>query len=443
MHVREIPQRRLISRRAATLLLGSCVLAPSRVLASTPDRVTGDVVARSQLSTGDLSRLAKVFARARRGESIKLGVIGGSITAGAIASSPATSYSGLLLAWWRKRFPNCDIDLINAGIGGTGSMYGALRVGRDLLSAAPDLVVIEFAVNDSWTDGEAYEGLVRQILAQPNQPAVILLFMMWERGGNDQEMQAKVGRHYNLPMVSFRDAMWPEMAAGRMKWSDYIVDTVHPNDAGHAAAACFLTAMCETAMNAPATKIFDAPNPLPPPLHSLAFQLVDWRDADDLVPVANEGWHQTVDDKDRPIWVGTGPAARISFDWRGTGLVAVLTRAPDDINRLRVCIDGGSFQTLDASIQPKREIIIVAKDLAPGRHIVELVALDDGGKPDARAFSSEEDTGSREENASKQESRAPFRFYRNGKGSGGVGLVGLGSIGQAAVDSDSRRKREM
>ncbi|TDM67962.1 hypothetical protein CEF00_13095 [Lactobacillus crispatus] len=34
-----------------------------------------------------------------------------------------------------------------------------------------------------------------------------------------------------------------------------------------------------------------------------------------------------------------------------------------------------------------------------------------------RAFSSEVDTGSRQENASKQESRAPFRFYRNGKGS--------------------------
>src|SRR6185312_8692715 len=33
------------------------------------------------------------------------------------------------------------------------------------------------------------------------------------------------------------------------------------------------------------------------------------------------------------------------------------------------------------------------------------------------AFSSEVETGSREENASKQESRAPFRFNRNGKGS--------------------------
>jgi hypothetical protein len=33
----------------------------------------------------------------------------------------------------------------------------------------------------------------------------------------------------------------------------------------------------------------------------------------------------------------------------------------------------------------------------------------------ARAFSSEVDTGSRQENASNQESRAPFRFNRNGK----------------------------
>jgi hypothetical protein len=34
-----------------------------------------------------------------------------------------------------------------------------------------------------------------------------------------------------------------------------------------------------------------------------------------------------------------------------------------------------------------------------------------------RAFSSEVATGSRQENASDQESRAPFRFHRNGKGS--------------------------
>jgi lysophospholipase L1-like esterase len=426
MHARGIPQPHLISRRGAVQMLGSCLLAPSRIQATTPDRLTSDIVKRSQLSTGDLSRLAKVFAKARRGEPIKLGVIGGSITAGAIASSAATSYSGLWLAWWQKQFSNCAIDLINAGVGGTGSMYGALRAGRDLLSGMPDLVVIEFAVNDNWTDGEAYEGLVRQILADPNQPAAILLFMMWERGGNDQEMQVKVGRHYDLPMVSFRDAMWPEMAAGRMKWSDYIVDTVHPNDAGHAAAARFLTAMCETGMNAVATKVLNADDPLPPPLHSDAFQQVGWRDAADLVPVANEGWHQTFDDNSRPIWVGTPRAGRISFDWFGTGLVAVFARAPDDLNRLRVCIDGASFRTLDASIQPRRGIIILAEGLAPGRHTLEMVPLDDGGKAD-----------------SASDAVRLVGLGSVGLGSVGLGSLGLGSIGQGAVDSDLRRKREM
>jgi Carbohydrate esterase 2 N-terminal len=132
------------------------------------------------------------------------------------------------------------------------------------------------------------------------------------------------------------------------------------------------------------TKTFNTADPLSPPLHSDAFQQVGLRDAIDLVPVENEGWRQTVDDENKPVWVGTARAGRISFDWWGTGLVAVFARAPDDRNRLRVCIDGASFQTLDASIQPRRGIIILAEGLASGPHTVELVSLDDGGKPGGR-----------------------------------------------------------
>src|SRR5450759_2071716 len=40
-----------------------------------------------------------------------------------------------------------------------------------------------------------------------------------------------------------------------------------------------------------------------------------------------------------------------------------------------------------------------------------------GRRRKTKAFSSEVETGSRQENASNQESRAPFRFNRNGKGS--------------------------
>lgn len=374
----------LLSRRTAAFLLGSCLVGPAEVFASNRP-LTDEIVARSQLSTGDLARLSNVFAKARRGEPITLGVIGGSITVGAFATTAQNSYSGRLLAWWRERFPRCDIKLINAGLGGTGSMYGALRAQKDLLSNLPDFVVVEFAVNDNWTDAEAFEGLVRQILDQPNFPAVLLLFMMWEKGGNDQEMQAKVGAHYRLPMVSFRDALWPEMAAGHLKWSDCIVDDVHPTDAGHAAAARFITTMCDTALNTALAGKSGTISPLPPPLYSAAFQHVGWRDATELDPIENQGWRRVVDDKNVPAWDCPRAAGRVSFDWSGSGIVVVFAEPPGDLRRIQFCIDGAAFQTLDALKQPKRQLFVLARNLAPGRHTVELACANDEGASNAAA----------------------------------------------------------
>ena len=369
--------RILYSRRTATLMFGASLFALPAASAVTRDPLTKEIIARSQVSSGNIARLARVFAKARRGEPITLGVIGGSITAGGISSEPQKSYAGLLLAWWRQKFPNCDIRMINAGLGGTGSIYGALRANKDLLSEQPDFVVVEFAVNDNWTDGEAYEGLLRQILSEPNSPAVLLLFMMWEQGGNDQAMQAKIGAHYDLPMVSFRDAIWPEMAAGRLRWSDYIVDTVHPNDAGHAIAARLVTAMLDKALNADASAS-GMIGALPAPLNKDAFQFVRWREATDLYPAGNDNWDLTPDDGGRAVWGPTGMAGSISFDWAGTGLVAVFTRAPDDLYRVRFSIDNGVFQTLDSSTQPKRRVIILAQDLAPGHHTVRIERVYNG-----------------------------------------------------------------
>jgi lysophospholipase L1-like esterase len=380
----EVPatdQRILFSRRTAAFLFGSCLAGPARVFASDAP-LKNEIVARSQLSNGNLGRLASVLAKAHRGEPITLGVIGGSITVGAFATTAQNSYAGRLLAWWQDRFPRCDIRMINAGLGGTGSMYGALRAGRDLLSSLPDFVVVEFAVNDNWTDGEAFEGLVRQILAQPNSPAVLPLFMMWEKGGNDQEMQSKVGAHYRLPMVSFRDAIWPEIEAGRLKWSEYIADNVHPTDDGHAAAARFITTMCGTALNAADTGKSGPPGPLPAPLYSDAFQHVGWRDAATLDPIHNEGWSRVFNETNIAGWDGPSTAGRISFDWTGSGVVAVFAEPPGDLQEIQFRIDGGISQTLEALKQPKRQLFVLARNLAPGRHSVELACAkheDTGG----------------------------------------------------------------
>src|ERR1035441_4869521 len=202
---------------------------------------------RSLVSLGDTARLQRALFKSRRGETVSLGMIGGSITQGAGASQPERRYGDLVAAWWRKTFPQAKIEYVNAGIGATGSDYGALRAKRDLLSHHPDFVVVEYAVNDSDNDAaaETLEGLVRQILGEPNSPAVMLLFTMNQSGGNAQKAHAKVGWHYDLPMVSFRDALWPEIEQGRMKWGDVEADVVHPNDRGHAYCAKFIIQVLE------------------------------------------------------------------------------------------------------------------------------------------------------------------------------------------------------
>src|SRR5258708_32418600 len=120
---RAIKPKILISRRTAGLLLGSCLAAPANVFAATSP-LTNEIVARSQLSNGDPGRLRNVFANAHRGEPITLGVIGGSITVGAFATTRGNSYGGRLLTLWRGECPRCDIRMGNAGVGGTGSVYG-------------------------------------------------------------------------------------------------------------------------------------------------------------------------------------------------------------------------------------------------------------------------------------------------------------------------------
>src|SRR5512137_2476004 len=164
------------------LLVFSTLATDRTAVAQTDDAI----IARSVVTAGDTARLQQALAKGRRGEPVTVAVIGGSITAGAGASSREKNYGSLLAQWWRETFPKAKIELVNAGIGATGSNYGALRAQRDLLDRRPDFVVVEYGVNDPNTrsSAETLEGLIRQILKQPQQPAVVLLFMMHRNGTN-------------------------------------------------------------------------------------------------------------------------------------------------------------------------------------------------------------------------------------------------------------------
>ena len=113
--------------------------------------------------------LGRTFAKLANKKQLTIGYFGGSITAGAGASNAAkTSWRARTTAWFKEHFPEAAITEVNAAIGGTGSDLGAFRCANDLLTKDPDLVFIEFAVNDGGTPElrvkRSMEGVVRQIL---------------------------------------------------------------------------------------------------------------------------------------------------------------------------------------------------------------------------------------------------------------------------------------
>ncbi|MGN0697027.1 MAG: SGNH/GDSL hydrolase family protein [Oscillospiraceae bacterium] len=190
---------------------------------------------RALLNEGDLTRLAAAMKKAENGEPVTVGVIGGSITQGTAASNNALCYASLFFQWWQEKFPECQINTVNAGIGGTNSYLGVNRVDEQLLSADPDVVIVEFSVNDTdkVMNKYSYDSLVRKILSYKTNPAVILLFTTQEDGTSLQDVHKEIGAAYDLPMLSYREVVYPEVAAGTLAWSDISPDNIHPNDEGH------------------------------------------------------------------------------------------------------------------------------------------------------------------------------------------------------------------
>ena len=197
--------------------------------------ITDEMYERALFNEGGRERLAAAMRKASRGESVTVGVIGGSITQGTAASNSALCYASLFFEWWRGKFPDCEINTVNAGIGGTDSYLGVNRADQQLLSYDPDAVIVEFSVNDAdkIMNKFSYDSLVRKILSYKTDPAVILLFTTQENGTSLQDTHRQIGEAYDLPMISYREAVYPLVSEGALDWKTISPDNIHPNDAGH------------------------------------------------------------------------------------------------------------------------------------------------------------------------------------------------------------------
>lgn len=228
-----------IIRLIAMLLAGALLLTALPVCAEENMLFPHEMVERSLISVGNTERIRRAIDKAQNGEDVSIVYLGGSITEGSAASPQKTQcYAYLSAQIFAEKFmaDKSHLKYHNAGVSGTPSLLGVTRCETDVLAHQPDIVFVEFAVNDS-TDLNSrmvYESLICKLLESETAPAVVLLFTLTSNGYSAQEHMQKVGKHYKLGMISIRDAVQDQRDAELLTWADYSPDDVHPNNAGHA-----------------------------------------------------------------------------------------------------------------------------------------------------------------------------------------------------------------
>jgi hypothetical protein len=158
------------------------------------------------------------------GADVKVAYLGGSITA-------QPGWRVKTLAHFQKAYPSAKFSEINAAIGGTGSDLGVFRVKQDVLDKKPDLLFIEFAVNDGVAPVEqihrCMEGIVRQTWRTLPDCDICFVYTLTEAlapamlNGNFQRSASameKVADHYGIPTVHMGMEVAKLAKEGKLLW---------------------------------------------------------------------------------------------------------------------------------------------------------------------------------------------------------------------------------
>ena len=210
-----------------------------------------------------------------------------------------------------------EIYCKNCGIGATDTYLAVHRVDRDVLSKDPDIIIIEF-INDS--DDDFYtacmESLIRKCLAAPTNPAVVLVEMTLEGGGNCQNAHTAAAKAYGVPVLSYHDAVTPEIAAGNFAFSAISGDGTHPNIIGHSWVAKIITNFFAKVIAAPAAGTVKAFDPSTPSIMGDKYAAAGIYDKESAGLTATPDANFTLDTKPRKFTKGwaTDNGGTITFE---------------------------------------------------------------------------------------------------------------------------------
>jgi len=203
----------------------------------------------SSIFAGELPSFSSFDQRARAGSTLGVVFLGGSLTWGAQATDPQkTSYRARIQRRLTEAYPRARFDFHDAAIGGTGSQLAAFRLQRDVLAYQPDLVFLDFTINDDPYMAPnphrlaAYEAIVRRLIDSGAVVVQVILPAKQDTTSNPRarpldQKHKEIAEAYGLPSADVVGLAKERVSQGQTSpdalW-DWPEDQVHPGDAGYA-----------------------------------------------------------------------------------------------------------------------------------------------------------------------------------------------------------------
>ena len=357
--------------------------------------------------------LGRVFQKLKAGEDVGIAYFGGSITA-------APGWRVKTFKWFKETFPKATVREINAAIGGTGSDLGVFRCNAEVIAQRPDLVFVEFNINDGSPTNDfrraTMEGIVRQLWASPTKPEIVFVYTTSRDLNCKRVSHPAVAKYYNIPDIDLQpplvaalnrpDLPKPtaeQLSNKKFNWAAcgqvFMGDSVHPNEIGHTIYTDTILAYLKTQVNA---KPSPAPT-LPPPLVTDEFA------TGRLVPPGKAklagDWEVLPHDEKNGLLKryadGTINArkagAALEFEFEGTA-IGLFENVQKDGGKFDWTIDDGKDEPADKNYGgPKgtkhgrgdtapgpyfarNHYTLLACGLAPGKHTLKIKVLEEHDK---------------------------------------------------------------
>jgi acyl-CoA thioesterase-1 len=144
-----------------------------------------------------------------------------------------------------KSHPGLDLVTINTGMSGDTSRGGLYRLGRDVIDHRPDLVTINFGVNDAFSgiSPEQFSDNLREMVIRIRDAGCGRILMLSCESIPDDWAEQQVLPYWEAMGVLaeetgcvYADAngYWKRLLdSGTDQWTLIIPGDMHPNEAGH------------------------------------------------------------------------------------------------------------------------------------------------------------------------------------------------------------------